>query len=238
MTYGIIGAMDSELAALLQAMDNRREEKTAAATVYTGRLCGCDVAVVKCGVGKVCAALCAQLLIDRFHVDCLINTGVAGGVASGLSVGDMVIATGAVQHDFDIRAFGHAVGYLPAAGGDDQTASVFATDSSLSDRLFAAAAARGQADGFAVHRGLVATGDVFVSGLDLKAALQRQFQATVAEMEGGAIAQVAMLNRVPVALMRAVSDLADGSAPDSFDRFELQTAARSAAVLMDMLAHE
>ena len=127
---GIIGAMDSELETLLAAMTEKKQETLYGLTFTTGTLDGCAVVLVKAGIGKVNAARCTQLLIDRFSPSAIVNTGIAGGLAPGLSVGDVVVAAGVLQHDFDVTAFGHAKGYL-CTGGDDTAATVFPADEAL-----------------------------------------------------------------------------------------------------------
>ena len=166
---GIIGAMDSELETLLAAMTEKKQETLYGLTFTTGTLDGCAVVLVKAGIGKVNAARCTQLLINRFSPSAIVNTGIAGGLAPGLSVGDVVVATGVLQHDFDVTAFGHAKGYL-CTGGDDTAATVFPADEALSG-CFAAAAQAILGEGH-VHRGLIATGDQFISGAQIRA-LQR-----------------------------------------------------------------
>lgn len=229
---GIIGAMDSELETLLAAMTEKKQETLYGLTFTTGTLDGCAVVLVKAGIGKVNAARCTQLLIDRFSPSAIVNTGIAGGLAPGLSVGDVVVASGVLQHDFDVTAFGHAKGYL-CTGGDDTAATVFPADEALSG-CFAAAAQAILGEGH-VHRGLIATGDQFISGAEHKSALYGEFRAMAAEMEGGAIAQVAAMDGVPFAVIRSISDLADGTAADSFDTFEKHAADVSAAALRQAL---
>ena len=229
---GIIGAMDSELETLLAAMTEKKQETLYGLTFTSGTLDGCAVVLVKAGIGKVNAARCTQLLIDRFSPSAIVNTGIAGGLAPGLSVGDVVVATGVLQHDFDVTAFGHAKGYL-CTGGDDTAATVFPADEALSG-CFAAAAQAILGEGH-VHRGLIATGDQFISGAEHKSALYSEFRAMAAEMEGGAIAQVAAMDGVPFAVIRSISDLADGTAADSFDTFEKHAADASTAALRQAL---
>ena len=230
---GVIGAMDSELASLIAALEGGEERKLHGLTFHTGTLEGRPVVLVKCGVGKVNAARTAQVLMDAFDPSALINTGIAGGLAPGLSVGDAVVADGLVQHDFDVTAFGHARGYL-CTGGDSSRPTVFVPDQRVQDSLFQAACADlGQGH---VHRGVVATGDQFISDRESKAAIWDQFHAYAAEMEGGAIAQAAALSGVPFGVIRVISDLADGTAPASFDQFEQETADRSADIVKRTLA--
>ena len=130
MTHiGIIGAMASEVDNLTARMTEVTVSTVAGRRFYTGKLANMPVTVVQSGIGKVAAAITAQMLIDRFSVDALLNTGMAGGLDNRLAVKDLVIGTGAVQHDFDLTAFGHTQGYI--TGEDDTKPTVFAADSAL-----------------------------------------------------------------------------------------------------------
>ena len=237
---GILGAMASEVELLTETMAKTEPIEVAGLRFYDGALAGVPVVVVQGGVGKVCAASCTQILIDRFGVDAIVNTGVAGGLHPALAIGDLVIAEDAIQHDFDLTAFGHARGYLPAGGGDDRAPTRFAADPALT-ALFCAAADRVHAADPAAFgqylRGTVVSGDIFVDSTPLKRELIAQFGAAAAEMEGAAIAQVATANRVPFAIVRAISDLAEQQATVSFDEFERRAAALSCRILLDMLTH-
>ncbi len=226
---GIIGAMESEISLLRARMEEIKPRQFGDLTFYSGYLAGKPMVLVRSGPGKVNAARCAQLLIDVYHPDYLINTGIAGGVGEGLAVGDIVVATGLVQHDFDVTAFGYARGNICARDSAAEP-TVFRPDGALVRQLTQAARAVGN-----VRQGIVATGDVFVSSTAQKKDLAATFHALAAEMEGGAIAQVAQANGVPFAVLRVLSDLADGSAPESFDAFEQQTADLSASILADLL---
>ena len=227
---GIIGAMNTEVETLISALTDKTETVIAGSHFFSGKLGSTDAVVVMCGIGKVAAAICAQAMIDTFHPDVLINTGVAGGVADGLAQGDLVIATDAVQHDFDISLFGHAKGYLPVWGKDHLQPSPFPMDNALADKLISAAGALG----YHAIRGRVASGDIFVADPALKQTLAVDFGASAAEMEGAAIAQTAWQNGVPCAIVRAISDLADGSATMSFDEFEVIAAERSANLRLEI----
>lgn len=229
---GLIAAMDSELERLIGALDGRAEQVVHGLRFYTGTLRARPVVLLRCGIGKVNAARGAQILIDTFAPAAIINTGVAGGLAPGLHVGDTVVATGLVQHDFDVTAFGHVRGYL-CTGEDDTKPTVFHADAALCAALTdAAQTVLGAAH---VHAGIIATGDEFVSGAARKADLRETFGAAAAEMEGGAIAQVAQMSGVPFAVLRAISDLADGTAAESFDTFEAAAANASADTLLRAL---
>lgn len=231
-TIGIIGAMDSELSLLLASVKKHRQEDVYGLTFHIGVLSGQQIVLVKAGIGKVNAARCTQLLIDRYRPDAIINTGIAGGLSPELRVGDIVVAEGLLQHDFDVTAFGHAKGYL-CSGGDDSVPTIFRADKLISDTL--AEAARVVLCKEKVHTGLIATGDQFISGRESKAVIYDVFHASAAEMEGGAIAQVAALSDIPFAVIRAISDLADGTAVGAYDVFEQQTANNSAATVKQTL---
>lgn len=229
---GIIGAMDPELSLLLASIKQREQEELYGFSFHTGILYDRQIVLVKAGIGKVNAARCTQLLIDRYHPATIINTGIAGGLAPGLQVGDIVVADGLVQHDFDVTAFGHVRGYL-CTEEDDRVPTVFHTDKHIFDTLVKAAEAVLCKE--KVHTGLIATGDQFISGRKSKASLYDIFHASAAEMEGGAIAQVAALSGIPFAVIRAISDLADGTAASSYDVFEQQAANNSAATVKQAL---
>ena len=214
---GIIGAMDSEVDHLTDRMTAVSVKTVAGRTVFTGLLAGKPATVVKSGIGKVAAAGTAQLLIDRFGVDGLLNTGVAGGLDSRLAVKDLVIGVEAVQHDFDLTAFGHAPGFI--AGKDDSRPTVFYADAGLAQAAAAAAAAVLPAGSKAIP-GRIASGDVFVADGAVKQHIIRQFGAAAVEMEGAAIAQTAAANGVPFVILRVISDLAEHQAKVSFDEME------------------
>ena len=217
MRMGIIGAMESEVANLIARMDNVTYRDKAGRRFAVGTLSGKEAVVVQSGIGKVAAAITAQMLIDRFGVDTLLNTGMAGGLDPRLNVKDLVVATAALQHDFDLTAFGHARGFL--FGEDDTVPTLFAADPTLVERAVEAA---GQVlpTGSKAITGVVASGDVFVDDSGLKATLRDAFGAAAAEMEGAAIAQTAVSNGVPFVILRTISDLAEHQAHVSFDEME------------------
>ena len=214
---GIIGAMSSEVDNLIQRMEDTTITEYAGRRFVCGRLAGQDAVVVQSGIGKVAAAITAQMLVDRFGVTALVNTGMAGGLDRRLAVKDLVVATGAIQHDFDLTAFGHVRGYL--TGEDDQKPTVFACDPTLVEK--ALVAAQGVLpQGSKAITGTVASGDIFVDDSGLKASLRDDFGAAAAEMEGAAIAQAAAANGIPFVILRTISDLAEQEATVSFDEME------------------
>ena len=217
MKIGIIGAMSSEVDNLTARLEAVTVTEAAHRRFYEGRLAERDVVVVQSGIGKVAAAVTAQLLIDRFGVDTLLNTGMAGGLDARLQVKDLVIADAAIQHDFDLTAFGHAPGYM--FGDDDSKPTIFTADPVLVEKALTAAAEVLPAESKAIV-GRVASGDIFVDDAALKQRLITVFGAAAAEMEGAAIAQVAAANEVPFLILRTISDLAEHQAHVSFDELE------------------
>ncbi len=230
---GIIGAMDSEIEKLASLMEGKKDERSGGLLFLSGTLSGQNVTVVKCGVGKVNAARCTQALADRFQPEFIINTGIAGALAPELSVGDVVIGTGLIQHDFDASAFGYAKGYL-CTGKYPEKPTVFDSDKELV-AAFEQAAAK-LVPTHRVHKGLIATGDLFVSDPLKKRELRECFGAVAAEMEGAAIAQTAYANGIPFVAVRAISDLADGTTASSFDAFEREAADLSATILEELVS--
>ena len=217
MRIGIIGAMESEVANLITRMEGVSYREKAGRRFAVGTLAGKEAVVVQSGIGKVAAAITAQILVDAFEVDALLNTGMAGGLDSRLAVKDLVSATAALQHDFDITAFGHTRGFM--FGEDDTKPTLFVADTALCDKARAAAAQVLPAGSKAID-GIVASGDIFVDDSTLKAELRDGFGAAAAEMEGAAIAQVAAANGVPFVILRTISDLAEHQANVSFDELE------------------
>ncbi len=229
---GIIGAMDIEVETLKNSLENPKNSKIGEMEFYEGTLEEQNVIVVKCGIGKVNAARCAQILCDKFDVSIIVNTGIGGGIGDGLSVADVVIGNELCQHDFDVSGFGYAKGYM--FQGDKDKATIYECDKTLVEIAKKAAEQNMSPDKIKVGR--IATGDVFVSSVEKKKELKDNFGAMVCEMEGGAIAQTAVLNNVPFVVVRAISDLADGSAADSYEEFEKQTAYLCAKIIKSFVA--
>ena len=228
-TFGVIGAMASEVQNLIGQMKNAKAETVLGLTFHCGSIGENAVILVQSGIGKVSAARCAQILIDRYAPDYLINTGIGGGVGEGLHVGDVVIGSELVQHDFDLSGFGTYVpGYI-SGFGDGKSPSVFRSDEGLKQAFLRTVYTFLPRE--RVHEGRIATGDQFIAGAAEKARLRERFSALVAEMEGGAIAQTAVMSGVPFIVVRVISDLADGTAAASFDAFEQETADLSARVI-------
>ena len=219
---GIIGAMEIEVAILKSKLENAKVTKVGPMEFYEGKLAGCDVVVVMCGVGKVHAAICTQTLCCMFGVTHIVNTGVAGSLDAGLDICDVLVSTDAVQHDMDVHHLGYDVGRVP---GLDVTA--FAADERL--RTLAFEESERIRPGH-TKLGRVATGDQFVCSDGQKTKIIADTGAKCTEMEGAAIAQAAYVNHVPFVILRAISDKADGSAELDYPTFEKLAAANCAAV--------
>ena len=225
-TLGIIGAMQVEVDMLLKAMDRKYGKTIAGSVFYEGTLEGLNVVVVQCGVGKVNAAICAQILCDCYHVTHLVNTGIAGSLCADLDIGDLVVSTDAMYHDFDCVNFGYPYGKVP---GMDVIS--FPADKTMADYAFAAAEAVNPGH---TRRGRIASGDQFVAQKALKDKIIVNTQGLCTEMEGAAIAQTAYRNQVPFVILRAISDKADNSASMDYPTFERTAAHRCAEVTRNL----
>lgn len=227
---GIIGAMETEVASLKREMKIIAVKTVAGMEFCEGTLDGSAVVVVQCGIGKVNAGVCAHTLIHSFGVTRVINTGVAGSLDSAIDIGDIVVSTDAVQHDFDVSPIGFARGEIPYTG-----LYAFPADEKL--RARAVRAARAAAPDIRVYEGRVCSGDQFIASRQQKAAILDSFGGECCEMEGGAIAQVCYLNHTPFVILRAISDKADDSEEMAFQEFEKAAAARCAAIVRYMVAN-
>ena len=223
---GIIGAMRIEVETLVEKMENVTETTRAWSTYYEGTLEGQEVVVVQCGVGKVNAAMCAQILCDLYGVTHLVNTGIAGSLCAELDIGDLVVSQDAMYHDFDCNAFGYPTGKVPGLD-----VIQFPADETMI--AYASAAAEAVHPGH-VRLGRVASGDQFVASKELKNKIIEITQALCTEMEGAAIAQTAYRNGIPFVILRAISDKADDSAEMDYPTFETIAAHRCASVAMNL----
>ena len=222
MKLGIIGAMDVEVAALKAKMQDMTLSTHAGSVYCEGTLEGCSVVVVQCGVGKVNAAICAQILISVFRVTHLVNTGIAGSLCVDLDIGDLVISEDAIHHDFDLHFWGRPIGQVPG-----MNVTAFPADEALLQAAFAAAEAENAGH---TKMGRVASGDQFICSKEQKEKIIADTQAICAEMEGASIAHAAYRNGIPFVIIRAISDKADDSADMDYPTFEALAAHRCANV--------
>ncbi len=210
---GIIGAMDEEVARIKEKMEDISVLSKAGMEFFRGKIGNCDAVVVCCGIGKVNAGVCTQILVDCFEVSAVINTGIAGSLRAEIDIGDIVLSTDALQHDVEAVAFGYPVGQIPR-----MDTLAFPADERL--RKVARAACERVNPDIRVHEGRVVSGDQFISDRAKKDWLTETFEGYCTEMEGAAIAQAAYLNRVPFLIIRAISDKADDSAHEDYPAFE------------------
>ena len=220
----VVGAMHEEIDAIRPCLADVRVVRRAGRDFEFGRLDGRDLVLVRCGIGKVAAATTAAVLLDAFDVQALLFTGVAGGLAEGVRVGDIVVARSLLQHDMDASPL-FPRWEVPLTG-----CARFPADSGWSDRVARACRGLGAVNVHAasatVHEGLIVSGDRFVSTHVESAALRASLpDALAVEMEGAAVAQVCRDFDRPFAIVRTISDRADDDAHGDFQRFVREIAA-------------
>lgn len=225
---GIIGAMDVEVATLKEKLQNPVRKTIAGSEFCEGLLHDLPVVVVQCGVGKVNAALCVQILCDCYEVTHIVNTGVAGSLNATLDIGDFVISKDAIYHDFDCHVINpnYSVGQVPG-----MAVCAFPADETLA--RYAYFAAESQNPGHC-KIGTVASGDQFVCAAEQKQNIVFHTGALCTEMEGAAIAHAAWRNGIPFVVIRAISDKADDSAQMEYPVFEEMAAKACAQVIITL----
>ena len=225
---GIIGAMEEEISRLTAAMQQLHVTECASMKFYRGLLSGKEAVVVRSGIGKVNAGVCTQILADRFEVDKVINTGIAGSLDASIDIGDIVLSTDALQHDVDAAAFGYGPGVIPR-----METSVFEADAALI-RLAKEACQKVNPE-IHVFTGRIVSGDQFIADKATKERLVSQFHPLCTEMEGAAIAQAAYLNHIPFLIIRAISDKADDSAHVDYPAFEAAAIDHSVRLVEELI---
>lgn len=224
---GIIGAMDVEVAEIKESMKDVTVETIAAMDLYKGTLKGLEAVVVRCGIGKVNAAICTQILADHYHVTAVINTGIAGSLKNEINIGDVVLSTDVVHHDMDATGFGYPAGQIP-----QMKEFSFHADEKL--RNLAENCCKEVNPEVGIFKGRVVSGDQFVSDRVKKTWISDTFQGFCTEMEGAAIAQTAHLNHIPFLIIRAISDKADDSANMDYSEFEQKAVKASVNLILAM----
>ncbi len=221
---GIIGAMHIEVETIKSLMENKTAEKIGGVEFVKGTLHGKDIVAAVCGIGKVAAAMCTQIMILKYAPDRIINTGVGGSLSTKLAIGDIAVAESLVQHDMDTSPLGDPVGLISGLNmvnipADKEAAEVLLKGIETLENI------KGM-------RGVIASGDQFIASDEKKKFITDNFDAIVCEMEGASIAQVCYSNGVPFGVVRAVSDCADGSSHMDYGEF-LPVAAANAAKLIE-----
>ena len=226
MTIGIIVAMDKELDQLRLLLDNATVERKNGFDFIIGDIGDKHIVLQKCGIGKVNSAVGTVEMIGGYHPDLIVSSGCAGGADTQLSVGDVAISSGVVQHDMDTSPLGDPPGLL---SGIDKI--VLPADEALAGRLAVCA----QRLGINTASGVIASGDQFVASAERKAFIVRQFGAIACEMEGAAVGQACYLSGVPFCVLRAISDSADGSSHMDYPAFTRLAAEQSVRLLLAFL---
>lgn len=219
---GIIAAMRVEAMELIEKMTERKERTISGVAFTSGKLCGRDAVIAICGIGKVFAALCTQTMILTYHPDAIVNTGVAGTLTDKLSICDMALSVDLVQHDMDTSALGDPVGLISGINVVYLPADRRLVETILSPEV---------AGEVHIVSGTIASGDQFIGGGERKQWIVDSFGAIACEMEGAAVAQVCYVNKVPFAVLRAISDNADGTSCDDYPTFVEKAAHVSASIV-------
>jgi len=225
---GIIGAMHEEVTELKEMMTDIEEIKILELVFYKGILENKDVILVEGGIGKVNSSVCTTLLIDRFKVEKLIFTGVAGGTNPNIEVGDIVISNELIEHDFDCVAFGMKPGEIPR-----MDTSIFKADKNLIK--IAEESALSLFDRENIYIGRIVSGDEFVAESQKINWLRETFNSECTEMEGAAVAHVCHLFKVPFVIIRSISDKANDDAKTDFQEFVKLAAKNSKNLIVEML---
>ncbi|MCP0886484.1 5'-methylthioadenosine/adenosylhomocysteine nucleosidase [Ligilactobacillus sp. WILCCON 0076] len=226
MKYGIICAMEEEIKGLRAHLEEAKSITIANMEFYVGKISSKEVVLVRSGIGKVQAGVTTALLVTQFKVDAVINSGSAGGIGQGLHVGDLVLSTGAAYHDANATVFGYKPGQLP------QQPQIFPAD----EELIGAVSIAAKKTGLVVKPGLIVTGDQFVaSASKIKEIKEIYPDAMCCEMEGAAVAQVAYQFKIPYLVVRAMSDVGDENAGQTFDEFIIDAGKQSAQMILNFL---
>jgi len=217
MKIGIIFAMEEELNALKKYLEITNEFKIFDLKFYESKVNNITCILVQSGIGKVNSARTTQILIDNMKVDYVFNIGVAGGIDENLNVGDVVIGTSLVQHDFDITAFNHEKGFIPNLGTFIQADEYLVrTIKEIDNKL---------------KSGVIASGDIFCTDINMSKKIHNKFNALCVEMEGASVAQVCYLCSIPFLIIRSISDTPNNNNAVMFDEF-LEIASNKVAEIM------
>lgn len=239
MKIGIFGAEQKEVELLEREMQVVNKKEIAGLNFFEGNISGKSIVLVCGGIGKVNAALCSQILISEFGVELILNTGTAGALLDDLNIFDIVVSTDAVQHDVNAVEFGYPLGQVP------MTESAFWKADEELRRLACSAFDKLKEDASTISdfksekiiAGRIASGDAFIAKEDLRNSIIKNFQPACAEMEGAAVAQVCVTNKIPYLILRSICDNAGKTEPAkiSYEEFSKQAAKNSAMLVLQML---
>ena len=228
MKIGIIGAMSEEIFELKKEMIIEEERICGNSIFFIGKLLGLDIVLVESGIGKVNSAISTTLLINEFKIDKIIFTGVAGCTNNSLNIGDVIISTGLIEHDFDTTAFGDKFGVIPR-----MNTSLFEADKALIE--MATASAEKIMGKSATTNGIIVSGDQFIASKEKIKWLREYFNSECVEMEGASVAHVCHIFKIPFVIIRSLSDKADGSANIDFQTFVKMAAKNSKDIVLEMI---
>lgn len=220
-TIGIIFAMQEELIELKKYLHINNEKKIYDLIFYEATLNNQNIILTESGIGKTNAARTTQILIDYYKPKAIFNIGVAGGIAKNLKVGDIIISTSLVQHDFDITAFNHPKGYIPNIGNNIP----------IDNKLLNTTKTILDTNNISYKEGLIASGDIFCTKESMATKINTQFNALCVEMEGASIAQTAYLSKTPCLVIRSISDCPDNNNKVAYEEF-LETSSNKVAQIM------
>ncbi|MBQ7741053.1 MAG: 5'-methylthioadenosine/adenosylhomocysteine nucleosidase [Eubacterium sp.] len=223
---GIIGAMDVEVDALKKLVKSPVTTRLAGCDFVCGTINDVMVCVCRCSAGKVNAAFCTQLMIDKFGAEKIINVGVGCSLDKKVVIKNVVIATEVCQYDIDVTALGEPRGFINGLN----TVKV-SCDKELSDALARCAISCGEK----IHRGCIASGDTFIASSEMKAELASRFSALCGEMEGGAIGHTCAANGIPFAVIRSISDGGNENVQLDYPTFKPLAAKISATIILKYL---
>jgi adenosylhomocysteine nucleosidase len=221
---GIIGAMDLEIELLRNNMNLMKKNTIAGINYYIGKIEEKDVILTCCGIGKVNAAACTQILIDRFKIDCIINTGIAGGLHKDVKVCDLIISNDVTYHDVRKEQMKNHFPFKACFEGDEKLIEFALRACELSKN-----------EDWNYHIGRIVTGECFVSDNTLKKSIIEEYSPHCVEMEGAAIGHVAHINNIPFVVIRSISDNADSEATICYEIFEKISAEHSSAIVLNMI---
>ncbi len=227
--FGFICALSVEVEGIVKLMENTEKTTVAKITYHKGEIYGKEVVCCECGIGKVNAAMSTQIMIDLYHPDVIINSGIAGSLSGDIRIGDIVVSDDCVQHDMDGTEMGDPLGQVQF---NDELRTYFPADKATADRLFEACKT---IDGINVFRGRIASGDVFISSRDRRQKVADHFGAIACEMEGAAVGTVCYRNGVPFAILRSISDDWNNNELMDFMKFRALAAERSIRVIAEFI---